>query len=80
MPITFQAGWDSEVNHSSLRSENEIRRIISEIPGLSENNLLEKDFSKDGSSSMSLDTMIVMNFPITVTKGIHTDTNGMHKP
>ncbi len=69
MAITFNQGWDSDGNHTSERSEHEVRAVIEEIPTLA----LSYDFSRG-----SLGTAIQMSFPITVSKGIHDDSRGKH--
>lgn len=69
MPIIFDNGWDTGINHTSGRSRDEVERIIRELPTLS----LSYDFSNG-----VLKTYILMNFDINVVKGIHDDSHGKH--
>jgi hypothetical protein len=69
MAISFQYGWDYDVNHTSGRSQEEVQRIIEEIPRLT--------LSYDHSNG-ELGTAIKMGFDISVTKGIHDDSRGKH--
>lgn len=69
MAISFESGWDSEFNHTSGRSEEEVTRIIEEIPNLS----LGYDHSK-GTVAIA----IQLSFAIRVKKGIHDDNHGKH--
>lgn len=69
MGISFAMGWDWECNHTSGRSQEEVERIIKEIPSL----VLSYDFSKG-----ELATVINMGWDVEVTKGIHDDSRGMH--
>lgn len=69
MTIVFAPGWNSGGNHTSQRSQNELARIIQEIPEL---NLLYDH------SEGSLRTHLEMGWDVTVTKGIHDDSRGKH--
>ncbi|WP_437574626.1 hypothetical protein [Sorangium sp. So ce887] len=68
--IDTDTGWDSTGNHTSDRSREEVIAIVAEIPTLTS---LSYDHS-DG----ALATMIAMDFPIWITKGIHEDSRGTH--
>lgn len=65
--ITFSSEW--WWHHDSDRSEEDVRRIVEEIPRLA----LSYDHSRG-----SVAVAIQMGFPIVVKKGIHDDGRGKH--
>lgn len=69
MPISFDYGWDYGINHTSGRSQEEVQRIIEEIPRLT--------LSYDHSNG-EVGTALQMGFDVKVTKGIHDDSRGKH--
>ncbi|MBP2292853.1 hypothetical protein [Azospirillum rugosum] len=70
MPISYDSNWNKPENHTSNRSQNEVTRIIQEIPSI---NNLTYDHS-DGAVALA----VRMDFNITVMKGIHDDSRGKH--
>jgi hypothetical protein len=70
MAIEFEYGWDGDGNHTSGRSQDEVERLIREVPSLQ---ALSYDHS-NGAVGMA----IQMDFKLQVTKGIHDDSHGKH--